>query len=149
MMIAVWYSAHGVPRWGQFSNNARRMLSIVTRRPSLSYCRHPPQAAVAIHVPTTPAHAMAYSNTRHVQDNAENEEEEDSVVVYESPFAGMVNRLRAITLLTAATGSVGLPALVAFKGTVPTAGFVALCLSFGTGSLAGDTLRIFSLCLFH
>ena len=59
-----------------------------------------------------------------------------TAVVYESPFGSLVSRLRTISLLTAVAGSVGLPAVVALKGTVPSAGFVALCLSFGTGTLA-------------
>ena len=60
----------------------------------------------------------------------------ESVVVYESPFGSLVTRLRYISLLTALAGSLGLPIVVALKGTVPTGGFLALCLSFGTGTWA-------------
>ena len=146
-MIAVRYSQHCLPRRVQSSYQMRRMLSIVTRRrPSLPsqksgwphHCRCSPQVWEVLsscRIPMTHGRTMSYSNTRHVNNHTEHEEE-DSVVVYESPFAGMVNRLRAITLLTALAGSVGLPVVVALKGTVPSAGFVALCLSFGTGSLA-------------
>ena len=149
-MIAVRFSPHGLPRRAQSSNQMRRRLSILTtRRPSLPsqqtgwphHCRCSPQvwdvlsSLSSCRIPMTHGRTMSYSNTRQVLNHTEHEEE-DSVVVYESPFAGMVNRLRAITLLTALAGSVGLPAVVALKGTVPSVGFVALCLSFGTGSLA-------------
>jgi hypothetical protein len=68
-----------------------------------------------------------------------NDNEDDSTapaVVYESPFGSMVTRLRTVTLLTAVAGTLGLPAVVLFKGTVPTAGFLALCASFATTSLS-------------
>jgi hypothetical protein len=48
----------------------------------------------------------------------------------------MVTRLRTVTLMTAVAGTLGLPAVVLFKGTTPTAGFLALCLSFATTSLS-------------
>jgi hypothetical protein len=63
-------------------------------------------------------------------------DDDDAVVVYESPFGSMVTRLRTVTLMTAVAGTLGLPAVVLFKGTTPTAGFLALCLSFATTSLS-------------
>lgn len=73
------------------------------------------------------------------QEMAEDEiaaDDDDPVVVYQSPFGHMVSRLRTISLLTALAGGLGLPAVVAMKGTVPTVGFIALSLSFGTGTMA-------------
>lgn len=68
--------------------------------------------------------------------NNDNDNDDAGAVVYESPFGNLVSRLRYVSLMTALAGSLGLPVVVALKGTTPTGGFLALCLSFGTGTLA-------------
>jgi hypothetical protein len=68
-----------------------------------------------------------------------------NVVVYESPFGALVTKLRVVSLMTGVFGSIGLPLAATFLSstavTTPTTGFVALCLTFGTGTIA-TTLAI-------
>lgn len=146
-MFAFRHSTHELVRWNRIPyQQVRRTLFAVPRR-QWSLRRQSPTtarlllrhraaeekgAAVSLHHPYD-APFRSYSTTRR---NHNETEDADSFVVYESPYGGLVSRLRTISLLTAVAGSVGLPVVVALKGTTPTAGFLALCLSFGTGTLA-------------
>lgn len=59
-----------------------------------------------------------------------------TTVVYESPLATVVTRLRAVSLLSALTGSVGLPTFCILKGTMPPGGLIAFGATFTIGSVA-------------
>jgi hypothetical protein len=62
-------------------------------------------------------------------------------IVYESPLAKVVGKLRGVSLLTAIVGAVGVPIMVALKGSIPDAGMLAIASTFVTGSL-GSTAAI-------
>ena len=57
-------------------------------------------------------------------------------MLYESPMGGIVTRLRAVSVLSAFTGSVGLPAFCAFRG-IPDVevGILAFGMTFVAGSM--------------
>ncbi|GAX13841.1 hypothetical protein FisN_5Lh267 [Fistulifera solaris] len=63
-------------------------------------------------------------------------DEEVSHVLYESPMGGIVTRLRAVSVLSAFTGSVGLPAFCAIRG-IPDVevGILAFGMTFVAGSM--------------
>ncbi len=62
--------------------------------------------------------------------------DEASTVLYESPMGGIVTRLRAVSVLSAFTGSVGLPAFCAIRG-IPDVevGILAFGMTFVAGSM--------------
>lgn len=62
----------------------------------------------------------------------------DKIVLYESPLARIVTRLRAVSLLSALTGSVGLPLFCAVRGIehLPSKGILAFGMTFAAGSVA-------------
>jgi hypothetical protein len=64
-----------------------------------------------------------------------------AAIVYESPLAKVVGKLRGVSLLTAIVGAVGVPIMVALKGSIPDAGMLAIASTFVTGSL-GSTAAI-------
>lgn len=64
-----------------------------------------------------------------------------TVVVYESPIANVVGKLRGVSLMTALIGAIGVPMLVAVKGSIPDVGILAVASTFVTGSL-GSTAAI-------
>jgi hypothetical protein len=63
-------------------------------------------------------------------------DEASSTVLYESPMGGIVTRLRAVSVLSAFTGSVGLPAFCAIRG-IPDVevGILAFGMTFVAGSM--------------
>lgn len=65
----------------------------------------------------------------------------ESAIVYESPLANVVGKLRTVSLMTALVGALGVPAMVAIKGTIPDAGMLAVASTFVTGSV-GSTAAI-------
>jgi hypothetical protein len=68
--------------------------------------------------------------------------ENGNIVVYESPFGTLVTKLRVVSLMTGVFGSIGLPLATAMSSSItPSTGFVALCVTFGTGTI-GTTLAI-------
>ena len=64
-----------------------------------------------------------------------------TAVVYQSPLGSVVSRLRALSLLTAVAGVVGVPAMMAIKGAVPEVGMLATALSF-VGATTASTAAV-------
>lgn len=65
----------------------------------------------------------------------------EAAIVYESPLANVVGKLRGVSLMTALVGALGVPAMVALKGTIPDAGMLAVASTFVSGSI-GSTAAI-------
>jgi len=64
-----------------------------------------------------------------------------NALVYQSPLGSVVSRLRALSLLTAVAGVVGVPAMMAIKGAVPEIGMLATALSF-VGATTASTAAV-------
>jgi hypothetical protein len=63
-------------------------------------------------------------------------------LLYTSPLSSVVNRLRTFSLTTCFLGTVGLPAVIAYKGgDLPSSGMMAVALLFVSGSV-GSTAAI-------
>lgn len=127
---------------------ARGGLSLLTRSMAKSAGRPwspsgPTRLCPRLWTPSLGSSALrSYSNTQGMlAKESPSEEEGESAMVYESPFGGLVKRLRIVTLFSTFAGTVGLPLVLWIKGTTATGGFLALCLSFCTGTI-GSTAAI-------
>jgi hypothetical protein len=86
-------------------------------------------------------HSSSSSTSGNTADPSPAENVVTTVVVYESPLANVVGKLRGVSLMTAIIGAVGVPILVALKGSIPDVGILAVASTFVTGSL-GSTAAI-------
>ena len=114
-------------------------------------CTAPHKRRRSLHLLTRPllsSHAAAHKDEQLCQtrcfltttlknnksDNNNNNNNNNNIL-YESPLGKIVTKLRAVSLLSAAVGTIGLPLFVALKGMPPT-GPLAFGLTFSAASLA-------------
>ena len=83
------------------------------------------------------------SSTSNINENKEEQVKEDEEVplVYESPLGAVVHKLRTVSLMTGIIGSVGVPCMIAIKGSLPDSGILVMAIAFVSATL-GSTAAI-------